>query len=160
MKIARIVSAVLALSLSASGLSFAQGDKPAPTNEDVAAQLRAAQQGQRGNPGNNRRNNPGNNAGHQPDQRQPQARGYNNAQRDQRGYDNSRRDERGAGPDHSFHRGERLPPQYRTNRYVVDDWRGHNLSAPPRGYHWVQTGGDYVLAAIATGLILQLLLNN
>mgnify|MGYP003520550862 CR=1 FL=1 len=31
---------------------------------------------------------------------------------------------------------------------------------PPRGYHWVQTGGDYVLVAIATGIILQLILNN
>lgn len=70
------------------------------------------------------------------------------------------RDERGAGPDHAFHRGERLPPQYHRNQYVVDDWHGHNLSAPPRGYHWVQTGGDYVLVAIATGVILQLLLNH
>ena len=72
----------------------------------------------------------------------------------------ARRDERGAGPDHQFHRGGRLPPEYRNNQYVVDDWRGHHLSAPPRGYHWVQTGGDYVLAAIGTGIILQLLLNN
>jgi hypothetical protein len=38
--------------------------------------------------------------------------------------------------------------------------RGHHLSAPPRGYHWVQMGGDYVLVAIATGVILQLLLNH
>jgi Ni/Co efflux regulator RcnB len=42
---------------------------------------------------------------------------------------------------------------------VVNDWRGQHLSAPPRGYHWVQTGGDYVLVAIATGIILQLMLN-
>lgn len=68
--------------------------------------------------------------------------------------------ERGAGPEHSFHPGARLPMQYRSHQYVVDDWRGHQLSAPPRGYHWVQTGGDYVLAAIATGIILELLLNN
>jgi Ni/Co efflux regulator RcnB len=73
---------------------------------------------------------------------------------------NDRRDERGAGPNHAFHRGDRLPVEYRHRNYVVDDWRGHNLSAPPRGYHWVQTGGDYVLVAIATGVILQLLLNN
>jgi len=70
------------------------------------------------------------------------------------------RDARGAGPNHEFHRGERLPAEYRNRSYVVDDWRGHNLKAPPRGYHWVQTGGDYVLVAIATGVILQLLLNN
>ena len=71
---------------------------------------------------------------------------------------NDRRDERGAGPNHAFHRGERLPAEYRHRNYVVDDWRGHQLSAPPRGYHWVQTGGDYVLVAVATGIIAQLLL--
>jgi len=42
---------------------------------------------------------------------------------------------------------------------VVNDWRARHLSPPPRGYHWVQTGGDYVLVAIATGVILQLLLH-
>ena len=78
----------------------------------------------------------------------------------QRIYNDVRRDERGAGPNHSFYRGARLPTEYRTRQYVVDDWRGHRLSAPPRGYHWVQTGGDYVLVAIATGIILQLLLSN
>ncbi|MDE2501980.1 MAG: RcnB family protein, partial [Burkholderiales bacterium] len=54
--------------------------------------------------------------------------------------------------------GGHLPPAYRQRRYVVDDRRGHHLSAPPRGYHWVQTGGEYILVAIATGVILQLLL--
>ena len=68
-------------------------------------------------------------------------------------------EDRGAGPDHAFYRGERLPPDYRSRQYVVEDWRGHGLHSPPRGYHWVQTGGDYVLAAIATGTILELLLN-
>lgn len=66
----------------------------------------------------------------------------------------------GAGPDHAWHRGDRLPSQYRGRQYVVDDWRGHRLSAPPRGYHWVQNGGDYVLAAIATGVIASVLLNH
>jgi Ni/Co efflux regulator RcnB len=42
----------------------------------------------------------------------------------------------------------------------VDDWRGHQLSAPPHGYHWVQNGSDYLLVAIGTGLIMQLLLSN
>ncbi|MBP6676029.1 MAG: RcnB family protein [Vitreoscilla sp.] len=61
-----------------------------------------------------------------------------------------RREGRGAGPDHKYYRGGRMPPQYRTSVYVVSDWRGHHFSAPPRGYHWVQSGGDYVLVAIAT----------
>ena len=67
-------------------------------------------------------------------------------------------DERGAGPNHAYYRGSRLPAEYRRRQYVVEDWRGHSLSAPPRGYHWVQVGGDYVLIAIATGIIFQLLL--
>jgi Ni/Co efflux regulator RcnB len=62
------------------------------------------------------------------------------------------------GPE--WHRGGRLPPQYRSHQYVVNDWRGHHLSPPPRGYQWVQVGNDYVLAAIATGIIAQLLLNS
>src|SRR5450631_2926065 len=60
------------------------------------------------------------------------------------------RDQRGAGPAHAYHTGQRLPPAYRGNEYVVDDWRGHHLQAPPRGYHWVQTGADYLLVAITT----------
>jgi len=62
-------------------------------------------------------------------------------------------------PERRFNRGERLPPEYHHRQYVVDDWRGHHLQAPPRGYHWVQRGGDYLLVAIATGVILQVLLN-
>ena len=67
--------------------------------------------------------------------------------------------ERGAGPNHDFRRGGRLSAEYRNRQYVVDDWRAHRLSAPPRGYHWVQTGPDYVLVAITTGIIAQILLS-
>ena len=66
---------------------------------------------------------------------------------------------RGAGPRHDLHRGGRLPSQYRNRQYVVNDWRGHRLSAPPRGYQWVQAGSDYVLVAAATGLIASILLS-
>jgi Ni/Co efflux regulator RcnB len=65
-------------------------------------------------------------------------------------------DGRGAGPDHNFYRGGHLPAQYRTKGYWVEDWRGHRLSAPPAGYHWVQTGGDYVLVQNNTGIIFQI----
>ncbi|QJD92961.1 hypothetical protein HH213_24440 [Duganella dendranthematis] len=85
-----------------------------------------------------------------------------NDRHDDRRADNhdNRRDDRGAGPRHDLRKGGRLPPEYRNRQYVVDDWRGHRLSAPPRGYHWVQTGGDYVLVAITTGIIASLLLSN
>jgi Ni/Co efflux regulator RcnB len=72
--------------------------------------------------------------------------------------DNDHRDVRGAGPNHDFRQGGRLPRNYRDRQYVVDDWRGHHLKSPPRGYHWVQTGADYVLVAIATGIIAQVIL--
>jgi len=66
----------------------------------------------------------------------------------------------GAGPQHTWVRGSRIPPQYRTRHYVVNDWRGHRLAPPPRGYHWVQYGGDYLMVAIATGVIAQLILSH
>ena len=65
----------------------------------------------------------------------------------------------GAGPNHNWVRGSRVPVQYRSRHYVVNDWRGHHLSAPPRGYQWVQNGGDYLLVAVATGVIAQLILS-
>jgi Ni/Co efflux regulator RcnB len=66
----------------------------------------------------------------------------------------------GAGPYHDLRRGARLPSRYRNHQYVVDNWRSHRLSAPPRGYHWVQTGADYVLVGIATGLIADMIINH
>jgi Ni/Co efflux regulator RcnB len=67
---------------------------------------------------------------------------------------------RGAGPDHAFYVGHRMPAEYRGHNYVVDDWRGHHLRQPPRGYQWVQSGSDYVLVAIASGIIASAILNN
>jgi len=118
----------------------------------------------------NRGNQRGDQQQGRPEARYDNNRRYNRNQRYDRNlrYDRNqgpndqygRWDDRGAGPDHQYRRGDRLPPSYRERGYVVDDWRGHNLSAPPRGYHWVQTSADYVLVAIATGIILQLLLGN
>ncbi|AHI63154.1 RcnB family protein [Burkholderia thailandensis] len=56
----------------------------------------------------------------------------------------------------AWHRGDRLPDEYRDRQYVIDDWRGYHLSPPPRGYHWVGIGGDYLLVRISTGVILQI----
>lgn len=33
------------------------------------------------------------------------------------------------------------------------DWHAHHLRQPPRGYEWREVDGNYVLAAVATGLI-------
>ena len=39
------------------------------------------------------------------------------------------------------------------NRGEKVDYRHYHLSAPPRGYEWRSVDGNYVLAAIATGVI-------
>jgi len=61
------------------------------------------------------------------------------------------------GPE--WRRGGHIPSEYMGRQYWVQDWRAHRLSAPPRGYQWVQVGSDYVLVSLATGIISQLLLS-
>ncbi len=58
-----------------------------------------------------------------------------------------------------FHRGGYLPYEYRDNRYYVGNWHAYpGLYAPPHGHQWVRVGSDFVLVALATGLIANLLL--
>ena len=128
MKTTVIASALLALSVAASGNAFAQ----------------------RGGHGNDRAQYS------QHDDRRDQA--GNHRSDDARYY--HRDDKRGGGPRHDLRRGQHLSKEYRDSRYVVTDWRDRHLSAPPKGHHWVRAGNDYVLAAIATGLIAQVLLSN
>ena len=61
------------------------------------------------------------------------------------------------GPE--FVRGRALPRDLRTPQYVVVNYRQHHLAAPPRGQQWVQVGADYVLVAIATGIIANIVLS-
>lgn len=61
------------------------------------------------------------------------------------------------GPD--FRRGGYMPHEYRRPIYVVNNYYGHHLPPPSRGHQWVQVGADYVLIAIATGIIAQIILN-
>jgi len=62
------------------------------------------------------------------------------------------------GPD--FRRGGYIPREYRNRQYVVTDYRSYRLSPPPHGQQWVQVGPDYVLVAIATGLIAHIILSH
>lgn len=39
------------------------------------------------------------------------------------------------------------------------DWRARHLRAPPRGYEWRQVDGNYVMAAVATGVIASIIAN-
>ncbi|MBO9557640.1 MAG: RcnB family protein [Caulobacter sp.] len=59
----------------------------------------------------------------------------------------------------AWRRGGYLPPYYRGNAYVIHDYGYYRLRPPPRGYYWYRAGNDYVLAAIATGLIFDIINN-
>ena len=58
-----------------------------------------------------------------------------------------------------WRRGQRLDRRYGSYS-TVNDWRAHRLSAPRRGYHWVRSGDDYVLAALTSGLIASVVAAN
>ena len=73
------------------------------------------------------------------------------------GYRDSYRQQRRAER-RAMRRGEHMS-QYNGNYYVVNDWRSRRLHAPQYGHHWVQSGNDYALVAIATGIIATVLLN-
>ncbi|WP_147196155.1 RcnB family protein [Pantoea sp. MBD-2R] len=52
-----------------------------------------------------------------------------------------------------FRKGRPLPEKYRGEGYQVNDWRKHGLKAPPAGHRWQNIDGNYVLIAVATGVI-------
>jgi Ni/Co efflux regulator RcnB len=56
-------------------------------------------------------------------------------------------------------RGDRLPVAYYGPTYIVREYRDCGLRAPPYGYHWVRVDNDVVLAAIATGVVLDVVYN-
>jgi Ni/Co efflux regulator RcnB len=55
-----------------------------------------------------------------------------------------------------------MPAHYHTNRhhYVVANWHGYGLYEPPHGHHWMLVDGNFVLAAIATGVVAHLLFSH
>lgn len=141
MKNKTVLPVVMAVLMASSGLSFARD--PGDRNERERRDQRGPQDERR-------------DARERPPPRANPGRGRDYGDRNDRN-DHARR---GAGPNHQYYQGQRLPVEYRHRQYVVNDWRGHHLHAPPRGYQWVQSGGDYLLVAVTTGLIMQILLGD
>ncbi len=57
------------------------------------------------------------------------------------------------GPPHgSWHQGD----HYNGGRQTVD-WRQHHLHEPPSGYEWVQSGNQFVMIAVTTGIIASII---
>lgn len=80
-----------------------------------------------------------------------------------------------AQPRHDDHRGPSMTmhgprhPDWRQGGHIArNDWgrgrhvdyRAHHLRTPPRGYEWREVDGNFVLAAVATGLIASVILAN
>ena len=158
MKKAGFKAALTAVALVFSGLALAQG-MPAPNPAPATAsppgydsrpepgQKPAMHQGQRKHMKRPRHEGSGYGASESMPMSMPM---HGQAGSDMQG--------QGAGPDHNFYKGGRLPQEYRNRQYVVDNWRDHNLTAPPRGHQWIQTGADYVLVGTSTGVIAQVML--
>lgn len=149
MKIKAIISVVMAVCVTVSAPGFAR-------DNDHQNDRGRQEQNQRGN-------QPDRHDKHDKhDKKDPRDKHnkYDRNDKQVRAYDYRRDNNRGAGPRHDMRKGERLSHEYRDQRHVVNNWRGRRLNAPPQGYHWVQAGNDYVLVAIATGIIVHLLLNN
>lgn len=57
-------------------------------------------------------------------------------------------------------KGQRLDQRYRGNGYYVSDYRRYGLRQPPRGYRWQRVDNQYLLTAVATGLIASVIIAN
>lgn len=58
---------------------------------------------------------------------------------------------------YNWRRGAYVPRAYRS--YYVQDPYYYGLRAPPRGHRWVYADGNFVLMAVATGLIASVIAN-
>ena len=88
-----------------------------------------------------------------PPRAQAPAPAYGRWQQSQRRYSANRYSPPHGYQARSWSYGQRLPAQYRSRGYVVNNFSSYGLRAPPRGYEYVRTGNDVVLTAVATGLI-------
>ncbi len=60
------------------------------------------------------------------------------------------------GGGHAWHSGD----HYTGSRHYVSNWNQYHLHQPPQGYEWVQDGGQFVLVAVATGVIADVILGS
>lgn len=53
-------------------------------------------------------------------------------------------------------RGDRVPAEYRGDRYAVGDWRAMHLRQPTRGQHWVHVGDRFMLVRDRNGQVVDM----
>jgi len=62
------------------------------------------------------------------------------------------------GANHHWARGERMGYNDWSGAQTVD-YRQHHLRAPPRGYEWRESNGQFVMAAVATGVVASIIMD-
>ncbi|WP_455820765.1 RcnB family protein [Pseudomonas cerasi] len=129
-KIATIALSVM-ICASSSLSAFAQGPGDGPDQQQQHQQRKLPQQQQQKSPPQGHNGQPQHTSQHQ-----------------QRGMQQA---EHRGKPD--FRRGHALPQQYRGKGYQVSDWKKRGLKSPPSGHRWMNVDGNYVLIAVATGVI-------
>ncbi|MCW1876810.1 RcnB family protein [Erwinia sp. INIA-01] len=138
-----LIMALSVMMIASSSLSaFAQG----PDNGRDAQQQPIKHQQQKQQQGN----------GGQPQQNQHANGGQPQRENNARPQQASHQQAHGNKPERQqpdFRKGRPLPQQYRGAGYQVNDWKKHGLKAPPSGHRWMNVNGNYVLIAIATGVI-------
>jgi Ni/Co efflux regulator RcnB len=95
------------------------------------------------------------NHGHHDGRRGHDNRHYDGRRHDDRRYGYYHGGPRYYGHAHRWERGHR----YYGPTYVVRNYGYYRLRPPPRGYHWVRADNDYLLVAVATGIILDVALH-
>ena len=66
---------------------------------------------------------------------------------------------RDQGEGHHWNRGERMGYNNWNGAQPVD-YREHHLRAPPRGYEWRESNGQFILGAVATGVVASIILDH
>jgi Ni/Co efflux regulator RcnB len=75
---------------------------------------------------------------------------------DQRSSNNHRGWGQDRGADYRWNRGDRMGYDDWSSARPVD-YRAHHLRRPPQGYAWRETNGEFVLAAITTGVVASIM---
>ncbi len=96
----------------------------------------------------------------QPVKRLPQNDQHGGQQHEQRGHEPQRQAEHHPAQHDDFRKGRALPAKYRGEGYQVSDWHKHGLKAPPAGHRWQNIDGNYVLIAVATGVITSVIVHH
>ena len=61
----------------------------------------------------------------------------------------------------NWRRGDRIEIVHVERHYYIDDYAHYHLRQPPRGHRWIRSpDGKFILVAVATGIIADILLHH